>query len=150
MRISELLRPGLIQLALQSEFKDELFAEMVQMFVSEGVVTDRETALRVLHEREKKMSTGIANGLALPHAKLPEATSTLLALGLSRQGIEYNSLDGEPVHVVFMIFAQVDDPGQHILVLAELSRLFSVPGFMGRIKSAKTPAQVLEIIRSEE
>jgi mannitol/fructose-specific phosphotransferase system IIA component (Ntr-type) len=106
--------------------------------------------VRILEEREAKMSTGIANGLGLPHGKLPEAKQTLLAMGISKEGIEYDSLDGELVYIVITIFAELENPGQHIQVLAEISRLFSIPGFKERIQAAATPAEVLDIIRSEE
>ena len=150
MKISELLKPSLIKMSLQADNKDELFPEMVQLFVAEGLIKDRSTAVRVLEEREAKMSTGIANGLGLPHGKLPEAKQTLLAMGISKEGIEYDSLDGELVYIVITIFAELENPGQHIQVLAEISRLFSIPGFKERIQGVSTPAEVLDIIRSEE
>ena len=74
----------------------------------------------------------------------------LLAIGTSHQGIEYDSLDGEPVHVVIMVFAQVGNPGPHIEALAEISRLFSVPGFTEKVRAAKTPAEMLRLIRDQE
>jgi mannitol/fructose-specific phosphotransferase system IIA component (Ntr-type) len=150
MKISELLKPSLIKMSLQADNKDELFPEMVQLFVSSGLIKDRVTAIRILEEREAKMSTGIANGLGLPHGKLPEAKQTLLAMGISKSGIEYDSLDGELVYIVITIFAELENPGQHIQVLAEISRLFSIPGFKERLQAAATPAEVLDIIRSEE
>ncbi|MFA6930460.1 MAG: PTS sugar transporter subunit IIA [Lentisphaeria bacterium] len=150
MKISELLKPSLIKMSLDSDNKDELFPEMVQLFVSEGLIKDRATAIRVLEEREAKMSTGIANGLGLPHGKLPEAKQTLLAMGISKDGIEYDSLDGELVYIVISIFAELENPGQHIQVLAEISRLFSIPGFMEKIRAAKSSSEVLDCIRSEE
>ncbi len=150
MKISELLPPSLIKLDLEAETREELFSEMVQLFVANGSIKDPAAAVRVLEEREAKMSTGISSGLGLPHGKLPEAKSTLLALGISREGIEYDSLDGEPVYVVITIFAEVDNPGQHILVLAELSRLFALPNFMEKIRSADSREEVLAIISEEE
>ncbi len=150
MKISELLKPSLIKMSLQADNKEELFPEMVQLFVSEGLIKDRSTAVRILEEREAKMSTGIANGLGLPHGKLPEAKQTLLAMGISKEGIEYDSLDGEQVYIVITIFAELENPGQHIQVLAEISRLFSIPGFKERIQGAASPSDVLDIIRSEE
>ena len=150
MKISELLTPALIKLDLASLDKDELFEEMVQIFVANGQVSDRAAAVRILQEREAKMSTGVGNGIGIPHGKLPEAKQSLLALGISRQGIDYDALDGEPVHIVLVIFAQPDNPGQHIELLAEISRLFGIPGFSDRILAAATPQEVLDIIRSEE
>ena len=96
------------------------------------------------------MSTGIARWIGLPHGKLPEAQGMLLAIGTSRKGIEYDSLDGEPVYVVVMVFAEVGNPGPHIETLAEISRLFSIPGFTERVREAKTAADLLRMIKDEE
>ncbi|NLZ63070.1 MAG: PTS sugar transporter subunit IIA [Lentisphaerae bacterium] len=150
INISELLLPSLIKVNLEAETKDELFPELVELFVAAGCIQNRAEALQVLEEREAKMTTGISNGIAIPHGKLPEAKQILLALGISREGIEYNSIDGEPVHIVIAIFAQVDNPGEHIEVLAEISRLFAVPGFREKLSSARTPEEVLRLIEKEE
>jgi len=150
MRLSELLSPPVIKIGLESEDKEALFEEMVQVFVAAGRLHDRDAAVRALHEREAKMSTGIARWLGLPHGKLVGIRGTLLAVGTSRQGIEYGSLDGDPVHVVTMVFAEAGNPGPHIEALAEASRLFSIPGFTERIRDARSPAELLNVIRAEE
>lgn len=150
MKLSELLSVSQIKIGLESEEKEELFEEMVQIFVDNDLIQDREAALRAIFEREAKMSTGIARWLALPHGKIEEATGLLMALGVSQNGIEYDSLDGEPVYVVLMVFAEVGNPGPHIEALAEISRLFSLPGFTQSVKAAETPEEVLELIRNQE
>lgn len=150
MKISEYLTPGLIKLDLVSETKEELFPEMVQLFVRNGLIRNADEAVRVLEEREEKMSTGVGNGIGLPHGKLPEAATSLLALGISRKGIDYDSLDGAPVYIVITIFANPDNPAQHIEVLAEISRLFAIPEFAQRIRGARSADEVLSIIAAQE
>lgn len=150
MKVSEVLTPELIKVGLESDEKEEVFEEMVQLFVDAGVIRDRDSALRAILEREAKMSTGVAKWLALPHGKIKEAKGLLLALGTSEYGIEYDSLDGEPVHVVLMVFAEIGNPGPHIEALAEISRLFSTPGFTSRIRDARNAEEVLAMIRREE
>jgi mannitol/fructose-specific phosphotransferase system IIA component (Ntr-type) len=150
MRLTELLTPALVKIGLESTEKDELFQEMVQLFLNSGQIHDRQAAIRALAEREAKMSTGIARWIGLPHGKLQEAQGILLAIGTSRKGIEYDSLDGEPVHVVIMVFAEVGNPGPHIEALAEISRLFSIPGFTERVREAKTAADLLRVIKDQE
>ena len=110
MRISELLKPSLIKVDLKSDDKDELFEEMVQMFVNHDLLADRDVALEAIRGREAKMSTGIGKGLALPHGRVKELNGLLMALGISRQGIEYDALDGQPVHVVIMVLAETGNP----------------------------------------
>lgn len=150
MKISEHLTPSLIKIGLESEEKDELFEEMVHLFVENGLIEDREKAVQTLIEREDQMSTGIGNGLALPHGKLEEASGLLMALGISQDGIEYDAIDDEPVYVVIAVFAEIGNPGPHIEALAEISRVFTAPGFMNRIRQASTPQQVLELFKAEE
>jgi len=150
MRISELLTSDLIKVGLEADDKEEAFEEMVQLFVDSGVISDRDAALQALFEREAKMSTGIAKWLGLPHGKVDEADGLLMALGVSSAGIEYDSLDGEPVYVVLMVFAEVGNPGPHIEALAEVSRLFSIPGFISEIRFADSSEDILEFIRKEE
>lgn len=150
MRLTELLTPELIKIGLESEDKDELFEEMVQLFVDTGAIRDREAALTALRDREAKMSTGIARWIGLPHGKLAEAKGLLMAVGISRRGIEYDALDGEPVYVVIMVFAEIGNPGPHIEALAEISRLFCLPGFTERVRGVTTAKQLLQMIKDEE
>jgi len=150
MKISTILKPSLIKLSLKSEDKEELFEEMVDLFVRDGCIKDRATAIQVLEERETRMSTGISNGLGLPHNKLPEAKDILIGLGISQKGIDYDSLDGEPVYIVITIFASEDKPGQHIQVLAEIARLFSISGFLDKLRLAKSVEEIINLIKAEE
>ncbi len=150
MKISDILRPSLIKIGLESEEKEELFEEMLQLFIDAGDIADRDAALEALLNREARMSTGIARWLALPHGKIDEAKNLLMGIGISRRGIEYESLDGEPVYVVIMVFAEVGNPGPHIEALAEISRLFSIPGFTAKVRSARTPEELLGFLREEE
>ena len=150
MKISEKLTPSLIKVGLESDEKEEAFEEMVQLFVDNDLLQDRDAALRAIFEREAKMSTGIARWLGSPHGKIEEAKGLLMAIGTSREGVEYDSLDGEPVHIIIMVFAEVGNPGPHIEALAEISRLFSLPGFTNKIREAESAQEVLDLIKSEE
>ena len=150
MRTFGVLKPALIKIGLESEKKAQLFEEMVQLFVENDLIQDRDAAVAALIEREAKMSTGVAKWLGLPHGKLAEAKGLLMALGVSKKGIEYDSLDGEPAYVILMVFAEIGNPGPHIEALAEVSRLFSIPGFTAKIRAADSPEQVLALIKGEE
>ena len=150
MKITDLLKPSLIKLDLQSLDKEDLFGEMVQVFADNQLISNPAEAVAVLQEREAKMSTGVGNGIGIPHGKLPGAKRSLLALGISQDGIDYEALDGGLVYIVITIFAPPDNPGQHVELLAEISRLFAIPGFAEKIRAAKTAEEVLAIIGSEE
>ena len=150
MLISEVLKPALIKLNVEAQTKEELFEEMVQLFVSNGVIADREAAVMALIEREQKMSTGIAPDFALPHGKILGIKDVALALGIIRNGMDFDSLDDEPVHVVLVLFSEIGNPGPHIEALSEISRLIEIPGFLDRLKEAESPEQVIRIIKEEE
>ena len=150
MKITDILPAPQIKIGLKSRNKQDLFEEMVQLLVDARVLRDREAALRALFEREARMTTGVAKWLGLPHGKLAEARGLLVALGTSAQGIDYDSMDGEPVYVVALVLAEAGNPGSHIDALAEISRLFSLPGFTSKVMAAKTPAEVVDLIRREE
>ena len=107
MLISEVLTPSLIKLNVEAKTKEELFEEMVQLFVSAGIIADREAAVMALIEREQKMSTGIAPDFALPHGKIMGIKGVVMALGIIRDGMDFDSLDDEPVHVVLTLFSEV-------------------------------------------
>ena len=150
MLISEVLTPALVKLNVEAQTKEELFEEMVQLLVRNGAIVDREAAVMALIEREQKMSTGIAPDFALPHGKLVGIKGVVMALGIIRKGMDFDSLDDEPVHVVLTLFSEVGNPGPHIEALSEISRLIDIPGFLDRLKQASSAEQIIQIIKEEE
>lgn len=150
MKLSELLDESVITAELEGEDKEEVFAELVELLVRAGRLRDRDGALEAILAREDMATTGIGNGIAVPHGKHPSVTALTGALGISTAGIDYDAADGNPVHVVFLVLAQVNNPGPHVQCLGEIARLLMVPGFPDRIRRAETPEQVLDFIRAEE
>ena len=106
--------------------------------------------MNALLERERIGSTGIGNGVAIPHAKSTSIKTLCAAMGTSQAGIEFDSVDGQPVHLVFLVLAEANNPGPHVATLAEIARLLQLPGFYRRILSAPTPKAVLSILNEEE
>ena len=100
--------------------------------------------------REEQGTTGIGQGVAIPHGKHASIPRLTAALGLSSRGIEFDSIDHEPVRVVFLLLARVDDPGPHVRALAEIARLVQTPGFYRRLVESASPDQALEILDAEE
>ncbi len=150
MLISEVLTPSLIKLNVEAKTKEELFEEMVQLFVRAGIIADRDAAVMALIEREQKMSTGIAPDFALPHGKIMGIKGVVMALGIIRDGMDFDSLDDEPVHVVLTLFSEVGNPGPHIEALSEISRLIEIPGLLESIKEASSAEEIIRIIKKEE
>jgi mannitol/fructose-specific phosphotransferase system IIA component (Ntr-type) len=150
VKISDIIPVGAIKIPMEASDKEEAFEEMVDLLVECGGITNREAALAAIRKREDLGSTGIGDGVAIPHGKDASITELIGALGISRDGIEYGGVDGKPVRVVFLLLARTDNPGPHIQALAEIAQLIQAPGFMDRIQKAKNAQEVLDIIRSEE
>lgn len=150
MKLSELLDVRSIKISLEATNKEEVFEELVDLLVRAGRVKDREGALRGISNREKLGSTGIGEGIAIPHGTSKAVDGLVAALGISQNGIEFDSLDGEPVYVVFLLLARGDNPGPHVRALANIARLVRIPGFCRRLREAKSPQEVMELLRQEE
>ena len=150
MKLSELIDENTVQAALESEDKEEVFAELVELLVRAGRITDRDRALQAILIRESVATTGIGNGVAVPHGKDGSVSQLAAAIGLSADGIDYDAADEAPVHVVFLILAEADKPGPHVQCLGEIARLLQVPGFCDRLRQATSAEDALAIIRAEE
>jgi len=150
VRLADLLSEDVIKVDLESEDKEEAFAELVELLVRAGSVPDRQAALDALISREQKGTTGIGKGVAIPHGKADGISKLTAALGISKQGIEYDAVDDEPVHVIFLVLAKPDNPGPHVQCLAEIARLLQLRGFYDRLAKASSPREALDMIRAEE
>jgi len=150
MRICDLLSESAIKVGLESIDKEECFEELIDLLVRDGRITNREAALQAVKEREAQGTTGIGKGIGIPHGKHESIPQLMAAMGTSREGIEFDAVDGDPVHLVFLLLARTDEPGPHIQALAEISRLLLLPGFYRKIIEAENARKILEIIESEE
>lgn len=150
MKLTELLDESVINVELESIDKDEVFAEMVEMLVRVGRLGDREAALDAIRTREAMATTGIGSGVAVPHGKSPTVGQLTGALGISREGIDYEATDDEPVHVVFLVLAEANNPGPHVECLGEIARLLQVQGFYDRLRRAESVEEALAVIKAEE
>ena len=151
MLLQQVFAPGSIKIGLASGDKDELFEELVDVLAREGGSGfPRASVLATVKEREDKMSTGIKKGIALPHGKAEGLTGLSGALGVSKRGIEYASLDGEPVYLVFMLVSAPQDSESHLAALKRLAILLDDPEFYSDLLRADTPARANSIIRNYE
>ena len=150
MRLRDLLDESVVNVGLQSLEKEECFEEMIDLLVRASRISDRAGALQAVRQREAQGTTGIGQGVAIPHGKHASIPMLTAALGISSRGIEFDSIDGEQVHLVFMLLARTDDPGPHVRTLAEIARLVQTPGFYRRLTEAASPKDVLEILDAEE
>jgi PTS system nitrogen regulatory IIA component len=111
---------------------------------------DSNHMVQVLMERESLGSTGIGQGVAIPHGKTNVVKDQVAALGISRKGLDFDALDGEPVHIVFLLIAPQDAAGNHLKALAKISRLLKDKFFRQALRDAKSAEEILKIIREED
>ena len=150
MRLRDLIDEAAVKVGLESLDKEECFEEMIDLLVRADRIPDRAGALEAIRQREAQGTTGIGQGVAIPHGKHPSISSLTAALGTSADGLEFDAVDGDPVHVVFLLLARVDDPGPHVRALAEIARLVQTPGFYRKLTEAKTAAEALDVLDAEE
>lgn len=146
MLISEIFKPQNIKIDLESTEKEELFEEIVNFLVDVEKLDNRDEILKSLWERERKMTTGIVPNIAIPHTSISGIDRTVGVLGITRRGIEYDSLDGKPVHLIFLLVGDKKKPNEHLTVLKNLAMLLNQPDFYEDIMKAKTAEHVNEKI----
>jgi PTS system nitrogen regulatory IIA component len=150
IKILDLLAPGAIVPELKANTKKGVLEELVTLLVQDQKVNDVDGAVQILLEREKLGSTGIGQGIAIPHAKTDQAKTVVAAFGLSKKGISFDSLDGDPVHIVFLLIAPPDAAATHLKALARISRMLKDKFFRQSLREAKTTDEVLRLIREED
>jgi PTS system fructose-specific IIC component/PTS system nitrogen regulatory IIA component len=150
MFLYELFAPEFIKVDLEAVDKDEAFEEMVDYFCQAEKSNAREEILDSLREREAKMSTGIHKGIAIPHGKTNAVDSVYGILGISRKGIDYDALDGQPVYLLFMVLAPQKDSEKHLRVLKRLAELLENPQFFIDLQSQRDAQSAYKIIKKYE
>ncbi|MDR2479567.1 MAG: PTS sugar transporter subunit IIA [Treponema sp.] len=150
MFLHDVFPPEFIKVDLEAEDKDEAFEELVDHFCQADKTNVREELLDALMEREAKMSTGIQKGIAIPHGKTNAVNTVRGVLGISRKGIDYDALDGEPVYLLFMIVAPQEDSEKHLRILKRLAELLENPQFYIDLQTQKDPQSAYRIIGKYE
>ena len=150
MKVYELLQTKNILTEFKSENKNDVINELVDLLKGDERVTDLEEIRKCVFEREEKMSTGVGKGFAIPHGKTNSVTDILAAFGKSETPIEYNSLDGEPVHLVFLLIGKENLLAKHIKLLSRVSRLMNNEDFRRKLVEASSQDEILKIFEEEE
>lgn len=146
MVLDSIFSPSLIIASMESEEKEEAFEELIDLFVSKFPSVSRADALRVVRERESKQTTGVKPGIAVPHARLSSISSAKGIIGISKAGIDYDAMDGQPVHVIFLLFSTHDDYSTQLRSLRTLSVLLDDPAFYTALLSAKDADSIYNTI----
>ncbi len=146
MNLKKVLSPDAVWVDLKADTKEGIIEEMVDRLVAAGKITDRDVVLQAVLEREEKMSTGMQNGVAIPHGKTDAVNSLVAAVGLQKAGVNFDSMDGSPCKIFILTLSPVKRAGPHMQFLAEVSRLISQPAEREKLLAARTHAEIYELL----
>lgn len=149
MKILDVMPKEAILDDLKSQNKKGLLEELVAPLAA-STDLNSEDLVRVLMERERLGSTGIGGGIGIPHGKIKDLESLVLGFGLSRKGIDFESIDGEPTHIFFVLITPEDSTGLHLKLLARISRILKNDQFKERLLNAADQDEIFDIINQED
>ena len=146
MNLKKVLSPDAVWVDLKADTKQGIIEEMIDRLVAAGKVRDRAAALQAVLDREAKMSTGMQNGVAIPHGKTDAIKSLVAAIGLNKAGVAFDSMDGSPCTIFIMTLSPVHRAGPHMQFLAEVSRLLSQPVEREKLLACRTHNEIYELL----
>jgi mannitol/fructose-specific phosphotransferase system IIA component (Ntr-type) len=150
MHLTDILTPQRIKIPLSASQKDAAIAEMVDLLAADGALRDRDKVLQAVLERERTRTTGIGSGLALPHGKSSGVEGLVMAVGRPAAPMDFESIDGKPVSLIFLLVSPLDMTGPHIQALARISRLASVDAVRNKLLAAKDAREMYDTIAAQE
>ena len=150
MKLTDILDESSIVANLQANDKAEALEILVEAMTMNTEAVNKEEILNVLLEREELGSTGIGDGIAIPHGKSSEITQIISGFGLSKQGIPFDSLDGNPAHLFFLLVAPENSVGTHLKMLARISRMLKNVEFRKTLLEANSQQEIYQIISEED
>jgi len=150
MILQDVLLPEFIKVSMEAEDRDEAFEELVAWYCQADNSDAHDVILDAILAREAKMSTGIHKGIAVPHGKTKAVDTLRGVLGISQKGVQYDSLDGEPVYLLFMIISPMEDSEKYLRLLKHLAELMEIPQFQIELQAQKDPQSAFKVIRKFE
>ena len=150
MKLSDILTTERIIINVNGKDKYDVLEKMVKVAKNSDKVTDENDLLKKVIEREKIKSTGIGGGIGIPHAQTPGVTDIIACLGVTEQGIEFNAIDGKPVHLVFLIATKERTNSTYLGLLSRIARLFIDEPFKQRVIKSVSPSEIMNLIIEKE
>jgi PTS system nitrogen regulatory IIA component len=150
MLLSELLHPDLVSVDLLSTGKMDVLTELGEILSRAGSGLDSKNITKALVERERLATTGVGEGVAIPHAKIEGFAENKIAVGISRSGIDFDAIDDKSVKIFVALVAPFNSSGEHLRLLAQISRLLKDPEIRNRLVEAASSEDLISIIRLEE
>lgn len=150
MKISDILSADVIAVNMDAADKEDAIKKIIDISAKSGKILDLEKVTRTIYEREKLVSTGVGKGFAIPHGKTDSISDVVAAFGITKDPIDFDSIDGEPVRFIFLLIGKENLLNTHIKLLSRISRLMNKDDFREALLDAKTSDEVLKIFRDEE
>lgn len=150
MKLKDLLSEDVIIIPLQNTEKNKIIEELVDVLYRTHKVKDRDAVLKAVLERERVMSTGMGDGVAIPHAKSDAVDNLVAAFGITKEEVDFKSIDEKPVRLIFLLVGPTDQTGPHLKALSRISRLMHREEFRKKLASARSSREIIEAIEKEE
>ena len=150
MNLNDLLTKEVVKIPLVGEEKTQIIEEMVDVLHAAGCTENRDLVLNAVLDRERVMSTGMGDGIAIPHAKTDGVKNLVAAFGITKQNIDFQSIDDKPVRIVFLLVGPTDQTGPHLKALSRISRLMHRKEFRDQLALARSSEEVIDAIANEE
>jgi len=149
MTVIELLVADIVKTPLVSKDKADTLRELVQILKDANQINDFDAVLEAVQKREDQMSTGLQDGIAVPHGKTPSVSSLKMAIGIAPEGIDFDALDGQPSKLFFLLVAPPDQSGPHVEALSEIAKLAQSKAFCKALIHADDAQEVLDLMKGE-
>ncbi len=150
MRLSEVLKPHNIKIPLNSDTQETVIRELLSLICSDKTALDVDEIYNAVIEREKIMTTGVGRGVAIPHCKKKNCREFAIALGIHPAGIDFKSIDNQPVKIIFLLVGPEDNPGMHIRLLSRISRLIAKESLRESLLKARSAEEAYQQIKDDE
>ncbi|MBN1766570.1 MAG: PTS sugar transporter subunit IIA [Sedimentisphaerales bacterium] len=149
MTLIELVEENIIKIPLESNDKPDVLRELVQILKDAGEIEDFDATLKAVQQREDKQSTALEDGIVVPHGKTDAVTDLRLAIGIAPQGIDFDSMDGKPSTLFFLLVAPPDMSGPHVAALAEIAKLAQSKALCKALTRADNAREVVELLTGD-
>lgn len=150
MKLMDILTEDRVKIPLENTEKDKIIEEMVGLIDQSATLKNKAQILKAVLDREAVMSTGVGDEIAIPHGKSEGVDDIIAALGITKEPVNFNSLDNKPVRLVWLLVGPQDKTGPHLKALSRISRLMHRKDFRERLIGTAEPKDILDVINSEE
>jgi fructose-specific phosphotransferase system IIA component len=150
MLLAQIIQQSCVKVPLEAKDKTSAITELIDLLEAEKLLQNKDDALQSVLAREQTRTTGIGSGVAIPHGKSKSVKELVMAAGIARQPIDFNSVDGKPVSIIMLLVSPVDQTGPHIQALAKISKMMLDESFRTKLQNASSSAEVCEMLSKKE